>query len=248
MRLHRNLWLHVAATSDELDFAQRLVVANHYLRRPVDPRSRPMAYILYHHAVSGADAAAGPRAVGVVIVSRPEAQRCYDGGLRYGSQADVRDGRADYDRWEILNLARFWLHRVVQRDGRWYDPEELPGFVDRRGAWRSTLATTMIGAVLHRVNFDYLRMHPPVDCAYPYQIRAVLSYCDTRRHKGTIYRTAGFEFARTNRHGIETWWSSNITPLRPDEDTEIRRMADQSQRSRCIRAQRTQLPLWEEVL
>jgi hypothetical protein len=117
-------------------------------------------------------------------------------------------GRAEYDRWTILNLARVWLHPSVQRGGAFYSPELLPGYTDRRGVWRSTLASTVIELALARVGYDYLRTHPPCFPDEPYQIKVVLSYCDTTKHKGTIYRAAGFELARTNERGIETWYTS----------------------------------------
>ena len=41
----------------------------------------------------------------------------------------------------------------------------------------------------------------------------MLSYCDTRSHKGTIYRAAGFALSRTNERGIETYHSTAVAPL-----------------------------------
>lgn len=231
------------ADAQGLAWAQRMVAEHHYLRAPVDPRSSPLAYLVEHQASWGAAAAAGPRCIGILIFGRPEATRCYTGGLTYGSSADVEAGRAAYDRWELLNLARVWFHPYFQAGGHWCLPEELPGYTDRRGVWRSTLASTAIRAALSRVGFDYLAARPPVDCAYPYQIRAVLSYCDTRLHRGTIYRASGFSLARTNEDGIETWHTSAVAPLSAEEDAEVRRLADLSPRSQRIRAERAQMEL-----
>lgn len=240
--IYGNLTLHVA-DKQGLAWAQRIISEQHYLRAPVDVRSRPMAYLLDHQASWGAAAAAGPRCVGIFIIGRPEAACCYQGGLTYGSQADVKAGRAQFDRWEVVNLARVWLHPCVQRGGEHYQPDELPGYIDRRGVWRSALASTVIDTILHCVGFDYLRAHPPVDCAYPYQLRAVLSYCDTRLHKGTIYRASGFQLARTNERGIETWYTDDVGTLTSWHDVEIRRLAELTPRSQRIRAQRAQLTL-----
>lgn len=240
--LYGGLTLEVADRQG-LAWAQRIVSEQHNLRSPVDPRSRPMAYLVHHQASWGADAAAGPRCVGIVIVGRPEATCCYRGGLTYGSPADVAAGRAQFDRWEVLNISRVWLHPIVQRGGTYHTPDELPGFTDRRGEFRSTLASTVLDNVLHRLNLDYLRAHPPVDCAEPYAIRAVLSYCDTRLHRGTIYRAAGFRLARTNGRGIETWFTLDVGELTPYQDAEIRRLAEVSPRSNRIRARRAQLTL-----
>lgn len=212
----------------DLRWAQRQVTAHHYLRAPVDVRSRPLAYLVH----------CGGACVGCLIFGRPEATRCYDGALTYGSQADVAAGRAEFDRWEVLNLSRVWLDPIVQRGGQWYGAACLPGFLDRRGVWRSTLVSHVIGLTLARVGYDYLAQHPPVDCAYPYAIRTVLSYCDTRRHKGTIYRAAGFQLARTNGRGIQTWYSTAVASLSAEQDADIQRLAERSPRSVRIRAER----------
>ena len=229
-----------------LAWAQQTITKEHYLHAPVDPRCRPMGYLVHYHYATGAHAAAGPRCVGILIVGRAEATRCYQGGLTYGSLDDVAAGRAAFDRWEVLNLARFWLHPVVQPGGLLHKLGEasgLPGYIERRGVRRSTLASTTIRQALGRVGYDYLAAQPPVDCQYPYQIRALLSYCDTRVHRGTIYRAAGFQLARTNKAGVETWWTPAVAPLTADQDRAVRQLAERAPRSQRIRAERMQLPL-----
>ena len=223
-----------------LAFAQRLVTEHHYLRAPVDPRCSPLAYLVEYHYSYGAHAAAGPRTIGCLIFGRPEATRCYDGGLTYGSAGDVAAGRAQYDRWEVLNLARVWFNPVAQPGGALFGELGMPGYTDRRGVWRSTLASWTIGQALGRIDFDYLQARPPVDCAYPYQVRVVLSYCDTSLHRGTIYRAAGFTLARTNDRGIQTWYTPAVAPLASEQDAQIRRLAECSPRSQRIRAERMQ--------
>jgi len=217
------------------EWAQQQVAAHHYLRKRVDPRSRPFVYTVHVQDRT--------YPVGCLIFGRPEATRCYDGNLTYGSQADVVSGRAQYDRWAVLNLARVWLDPCVQPGGACYRQDALPGYVDRRGVWRSTLASTAIRVALRLVSYDYLKAHPPVDCSQPYQIEVVLSYCDLSKHKGTIYRAAGFRLARRNERNIETWFTSAVTPMTEREDATIRRLADQSPRSLRIRARRSQLEL-----
>lgn len=217
------------------EWAQSAVQQWHYLHKRVDPRSRPFTYTV--------SIAARAFPVGCLIFGRPEASRCYDGNLTYGSQADVACERASFDRWAVLNLARVWLDPCVQQGGAYYGPAHLPGYVDRKGVWRSTLASDAIGEALVVVGYDYLRMHPPVDCAYPYAIEAVLSYCDTRLHKGTIYQAAGFTLARRNERGIETWFTLDACPLSRAEDEHIRDLAHASKRSQRIRARRSQLEL-----
>lgn len=220
------------ASESALDRAQQTVTAHHYLHAPVDSRCSPLAYDVI------LDADSESLRIGVLIFGRPEATRCYDGKLTYGSLADTQAGRAEYDRWEVLNLARVWLHPRAQKGGDLCDHVDMPGYYDRHGQWRSTLASTAIQEGLGRVNYDYLRTHLPCFPDEPYQIRTVLSYCDTRLHKGTIYRASGFELARVNADGIETWYSTAVAPLTSYENDQILKRAGQSFRSRVYRSQR----------
>lgn len=219
-------------------WTQQRIADDHYLHARVDCRSRPLIYLAHHQATRGAAAAAGPRCIAILIFNRPESTCCYSGGLTYGSQDDVRAGRAAYDRWEVINLARVWVHPYFQRGGHYCDPDEgLPGFVDRSGVWRSTLASTLIRAALERVRLDYLLSYPPCYLDEPYQLRACLSYCDTNLHRGTIYRAAGFALARTNARGIETHWTP-LAALTDEANAQVRQRSEQHGRSRRYRAQR----------
>lgn len=222
--------LHLA-DSRGLDWAQGVVADHHYLRAPVDPRCSPVAYLI--------EIERGPSSVvGCLVFGRPEATRCYDGALTYGSLKDVQDGRAAYDRWEVLNLARVWLSPVVQYGGRYCSERFLPGFVDRRGIWRSTLARDAILSALTTIGYDYLMQRPPCFVEEPYDIRVVLSYCDTSLHKGTIYRAAGFQLARINDKGIETWYTPAVAPLTSYQRQMVEKRAGQSWRSKRHRAAR----------
>lgn len=103
--------------------------------------------------------------------------------------------------------------------------------------WRSSLASDVIRRALARVGFDYLARHPPCFVDEPYRVRAVLSYCDTRLHRGVIYRAAGFELARVNAAGIETWWTAAAAA----EDAAVRGLAASRPRSRRVRESRRTL-------
>jgi hypothetical protein len=233
-----NITLDLMTTRQGVRWAQDRITAEHYLHAPVDSRCRPLIYLAHHQATWGAAAAAGPRCIAILIFGRPEATRCYDGALTYGSQADVRAGRAQFDRWEVINLARVWVHRYFQKGGHYYHPDEgLPGYVDRRGVWRSTLASSLVEMALDRVRLDYLLHYPPCYLDEPYELRACLSYCDTRLHKGTIYRAAGFQRARVNDDGIETWYRP-LRGLQGHERKQVEHIAEQSPRSRRYRSQR----------
>jgi hypothetical protein len=218
--------------ADSLARAQLTVTDRHYLHAPVDSRCAPLAYDIGLHTDDN------DYRIGVLIFGRPEATRCYDGQLTYGSAKDVASGRAQYDRWEVLNLARVWLHPRVQAGGDLCAGVDMPGYYDRRGQWRSTLASTVLGMALARINYDYLIQKPPCFPDEPYQLHVVLSYCDTRVHRGTIYRASGFELARTNKDGIETWHTPNVAPLSTYENDQVLKRAGQSFRSRRYRAAR----------
>jgi len=79
-------------------------------------------------------------------------------------------------KWQVLLLARLWLHDDLPRNSE----------------------TVVIAKALKQVQRRWLEVHPPVDLSQPYQIRKIISYSDTRYHAGTIYRAANFrEIGRT---------------------------------------------------
>lgn len=193
----------------------------HYLRTFPDPRCLPLVYSVR----------LGGEWVGTLVFGRTESNRCYQGELTYGGPDEVASGRAKYDRWEILSLARVWLSPDVQAGGRLCAPGVVPGFRDRKGVFRSAFASHVVGLGIDAVRFDYLAMYPPCFVDEPYQIRVVSSYCDTRVHRSTLYRASGFRLSRANREGVETWYHDRMPPLDPDQDVRIRSFARQHPRS-----------------
>lgn len=227
--------LDTAAGAD-WTWARQVAARRHYLRKAVDPRSRPLAYVVR---------LAGER-VGCLTFGRTQSTTCFEGELTYGSKADVTSGRARYDRWEILNLARAWLSPDVQQGGALHRPGWVPGFMDRKGTFRSSLASAVLGAALARVAADYLLVYPPCFLDEPWAIRVVLSYCDTRLHKGTVYRAAGFRLSRRNDDGVETWFTTAVAGLSAEQDEAVRRAARRSPRGQRLRAARQPAAtLWE---
>jgi hypothetical protein len=200
------------ADAADLVWAQAQVSAHHYLHTPIDSRCSVLGYVVMAH---------GERA-GCLLFGRPEATRCYQGDLTYGSKADVTSGRARLDRWEVVNLARVWLDGRLQRGGIW----EI-----------GCLATMLMSEALRRVVVDYLQEYPPCFIDEPWKLRVCLSYCDTRIHNGTIYKAAGFRLARTNADGIQTWYRP-LRGLQGHERKLIERYCAQSYRSRVYRSQR----------
>lgn len=206
--------------------AQQLVTAHHYLHKPVDARCSVEAYrvLLGHHGV------------GVFVLGRPQATACYPW---YGSVGDVESGRASCTRWQVLNLARVYFNPCVQPHGVCHRQESCPGFIDRRGDFRSTLGSTAIAALADRVVLDYLVARPPCFLDEPYELRWLLSYCDTRIHRGALYRAAGFELFRTNAAGVQTW-RLPLRPLRADEDLRVREASAINARSIEYRRRRAE--------
>lgn len=155
----------------DLDWAQRVVTEQHYLHQPVDPRARPMVYVIRHDDFR----------MGLVMLGIPHATKC-TGWWGYPGLPT---------QWQTVDLNRIYLDPDVQTGGYWCEPGVVPGFTDRRGIFRPTVATWAISEVLQRVQADRVRLWPPVYPSQPYHIRLAISYSDPRHHKGTIYREAG---------------------------------------------------------
>lgn len=189
-------------------WAQRQVERHHYLHAAVPTITRPQGYGVH---LAGQDERAG-----CLIVNRPQATRRRGW---YGTLADVATGVAPVSYWQVLCLARVWLDPRVQGEGA---REQGPGYYDRRGVWRSTIASTALRALAEQVRLDYLLAHPPVFADEPFEMRWLMSYCDTRVHRGTIYAAAGWERFGVNEAGIETW----RTPLAPLTNAERRLVLD----------------------
>src|SRR6266849_9171555 len=153
------LTLHLAGKAG-LKWCNEQVSLHHYLHSPVDPRCSPVAYHIRY----------GDEPTGCLIFGRPESTKCNGW---YGSVSDVATGACRITRWQVLNLARVWLHPDLQYGGRHY--------VKNAASW-------CVSQSLRRVVFDYLMERAVVWMEEPYEIREVLSYCDKRVHTGALYR------------------------------------------------------------
>lgn len=165
----------------DLAWAQDTVSRYHYLRQPVDPRARPMVYVV---ELNGWVA-------GLVMIGIPHATRCR-GWWGYPGLPT---------QWQVVDLCRIWLDPTLQAGGKACRPEVVPGFVDRRGEWRPAVASWAIEQVLRRVQRDRVSLWPPVYPERPYHIRLAISYHDPRFHRGTIYRATRALPMYTNDQG-----------------------------------------------
>jgi hypothetical protein len=218
----------VLANEAGLRWSQNLVTDYHYLHTPVDVRCRPLAYqvMLFE------------RPVGCLIFGRPEATKVLGW---YGSVKDVEARVCPLTRWQVLNLARVYLDPCLQRGGHFdhprglVGPSVLPFFYDRCNEWHPAVASYVLDLALERIVFDYLYHRPPVWMEQPYELVHILSYNDTKRHRGIIYQAAGFELVRKNNNGIQTY-RRVARPLTAAEHVIIARRSREDKRAQRLRA------------
>lgn len=165
----------------DLAWAQDIVSAYHYLGQRVHNQARPMVYVIR---------AEGKR-LGVIMAGIPHATKV-KGHWGYPGLPT---------QWQVVDLCRILINPRLQRGGDLAQPGRVPGFIDRRGEWRPTVASWAIGEVLGRVQQDRISLWPPVFPDLPYHIRLVVSYHDPAFHKGTIYRVSGARPMYTDERG-----------------------------------------------
>lgn len=207
-----------------LAWAQAQVARHHYLHKPVPALARPEAWGIELPRLG---------TVGCLMVCRPQATRCQGW---YGSLEDVASGWARSSRWSVLSLARVWLDTSVQGGGIHFNSESLPGYVDRHRRFRSTLASTALRLLTELVGYEYLLARPPCFLEEPYEHEWLLSYCDTRVHRGVIYRAAGWELHRT-AGAIQTW-RTTLPALTAEQHDAVRSASEVDVRARRFRARR----------
>ena len=78
----------------------------------------------------------------------------------------------------LLELARLWIHPSVQN----------LNYEDRNGKSHSlSIASCAMGKSIKRVKTDWYMKYPNLP-----KIDAIISWCDDKRHKGTIYKSSNF--------------------------------------------------------
>lgn len=167
----------------DLEWAQETVVKHHYLHQRVNNQARPMVYVLRY----------GDIRAGLIMAGSPHATR-NKGWYGYPHLPT---------QWQVVDLCRIWIDPRFQIGGEACGilAKHAPGFYDRKGAWRSTLASWAIGEVLARIQRDRVSLYPPVFPDQPYHIRLVISYHDPAFHRGFIYRQMGWEPMYTDDKG-----------------------------------------------
>jgi hypothetical protein len=172
-------------TTKPVEWLNAMATEYHYMHRPVHQRAVPFGWAVSFDGQT----------------MRPDGRP--NGFLVYCSIHFTRlGGEFGYPglptKWQVLSLARMWLHPDFQADGEMFSPDILPGFTDRKGVFRSTLATDLIKQSFGLVQSRWLEVHPPRYLSEPYHVVKIISYADTRFFEGKIYRAAGFrETGRT---------------------------------------------------
>jgi hypothetical protein len=159
-----------------------MATEHHYMHRPIHQKSVPFGWAV---KINGEEVRPDGRPVGFIIFAT----------IHYTKLGGEFGYPGLPTKWQVLSLARLWLHPDCQRGGQLCTPENIPGFVDRFGEFRSTLATHVIDAALGVVQGRWLQVHPPRFIDQPYHILKIISYADTRYHTGKIYRAGKFRFS-----------------------------------------------------
>lgn len=170
---------------DDLQWAQSIVTQYHYLRQPVDPRARPMVYIVRN------DDDTYQRPLGLIMLGIPHATRCR-GWWGYPGLPT---------QWQVVDFCRIWIDPDLQAGGRFCDPYTVPGYYDRKGKFRPTTPTWALRNVLDSVQADRVRLWPPVYLDQPYHIELAISYHDPAYHRGVIYQHSGAQPMYTDAAG-----------------------------------------------
>lgn len=156
------------------DNLNKLATDHHYMRRPIHPLSCPFDWIV---EFDGKTTMSDGLPAGFIIFA----------SIHYTKLK----GEFGYlnlpTKWQVLSLARLWLHDDLPRNSE----------------------TVTIAKAMKLVQRRWLEIHPPRFLDQPYHIRKIISYADTGvGHQGTIYKAANFRtYGRTKggpRHKPKT--------------------------------------------
>lgn len=158
-----NLRTRIEIEPAKRDWLNAMATAHHYMHRPIHVRAVPFGWaVRFDGELYQPDGApSGFIVFASIHYTRLRGQFGYPGLPT---------------KWQVLSLARLWLHDNLPRNSE----------------------TVVIAKALKQVQRRWLEVHPPRNWGEPYQIRKIISYSDCRYHQGTIYRAANFtEIGRT---------------------------------------------------
>lgn len=166
--------MNVTIKRDDSNILQAHVRQYHYLHKWPDPRSLPFAYRI---EVNGRSLASDGRLFGLLVLKK----------LQHHKQRDLFGYDGLPTAWQVLDLARVWIHPELQRHQE--NGHALAIF--SRAVSQLWQPVGKPDQRMTRLQADWLAHHPPVYPDLPYHIRILVSYCQLDHHDGTGYRAAG---------------------------------------------------------
>jgi len=142
------------------DWLNQMAVRYHYMHRPVHPRAVPFGWRV---VFDGHDTQPDGAPCGFIIFC----------SIHFVRLTGVFGFPGLPTKWQVLSLARLWLHDDLPRNSE----------------------TVVISKAMRLVQRRWLEVHPPRFPDQPYHVRLVISYADTRYHQGVIYKAANFQEA-----------------------------------------------------
>lgn len=158
MKLAKRLDLIEASTK----WLNEQAVKHHYMHRRIHPRACPFGWRV---VFDGQHAMPDGKPCGFIIFA----------SVHFVRLKDVFGYPGLPTRWQVLSLARLWLH------------DDLPPMSE----------TCVIGKAHKLVQRRWLEVHPPRFPDQPYHILKIISYADNEYHKGTIYEAANYKMSGT---------------------------------------------------
>jgi hypothetical protein len=226
------LVLQLALEDDERKWVRKICREEHYLHREIHGRARPVAYMVIrevgYRRPDGMFIIERRNRVGILVFSRMESSRCNGW---YGSLADVVAGKVKQTQWEMLCLSRCWLDPRIQRGGDWFIKHA---------------ASQVVAHAIRHIHYDYLLSYPPAFLDQPWQIRELISYCQSE-FQGTLYKACNFTLVRENREGLKTY-SYPLPGLTPRQKQTIHTASLSQQSTRRKRGLTLAAAITHEVL
>lgn len=180
--------MKVSVVRDDGPIIKTTIEEQHYLHRWPDPRSLPFSYRLI---VDDCDFASDGLPNGVVVFKKPQ----------HHKQRGLFGYEGLPTAWQVLDMARVWVHPCWQTS-----------FNSHHSI---CMFTRMVSRAIKRVQWDWLRHHPPRYPHAPYHIERIISYCELAHHEGTAYKAASFSrFGMTADGKKETYVKVLRPPLR----------------------------------
>lgn len=151
---------------DDSGQLRQTIEERHYLHRWPDARSLPFGYRLI---VNGQETTPDGELWGAVVFKKPQ----------HHQQRGLFGYRGLPTSWQVLDLARVWVHPCLQR---------------KVNGHALCVFSQMVSHCARRVQKDWLAHHPPRFPNQPYHIVLLISYCDLSHHDGVAYRASGFQW------------------------------------------------------